>query len=108
VPRRPTPRKLVSRAGLGLWPRWKWLHERDIAVYSGDCVERLPITEPLRELPLHQIGIAAMGLVVLDWPSLTEMVTACARYQRTRFLLTVAPLAFPGATGSSVNPIATF
>ena len=77
-------------------------------MYSGDCVERLPITETVIELPLHQIGIAAMGLVLLDWPSLTDLVAACRLDRRAEFLLTVALLAIPGATGSPVNPIATF
>ena len=74
----------------------EWLRERDIAVYSGDCVERLPISDTVLQLPLHQIGIAAMGLALLDWPALTELLAACARYQRFAFLLTVAPLAIPG------------
>jgi hypothetical protein len=47
-------------------------------------------------------------LVLFDWPALTELVAACTRYQRHEFLLTVAPFAIPGATGSPVNPIATF
>jgi kynurenine formamidase len=55
------PAELVHRAGLDL-AAVEWLHQRDVAVYSGDCVERLPITEPVLELPLHQIGIAAIGL----------------------------------------------
>jgi kynurenine formamidase len=101
------PAELVARAGLDLDCVY-WLRERDVAVYSGDCVERLPISDPVLELPLHQIGLAAMGLALLDWPRLTALLAACARYDRADFLLTVAPLRIPFATGSPVNPIATF
>ena len=101
------PAQLVNRAGLDL-TAVEWLRERDVAVYSGDCVERLPSTDTVLPLPLHQIGIAAMGLVLLDWPTLADLLAACTRYQRFEFLLTVAPLAVPRATGSPVNPIATF
>jgi kynurenine formamidase len=101
------PADLVARAGLDL-DSVLWLRQRDAAVFGGDCVERLPISDPVLELPLHQIGIAAMGLCLLDWPRLTELSAACARFGRADFLLTAAPLRLRGATGSPVNPIATF
>jgi kynurenine formamidase len=101
------PAELVDRAGLDL-PSVHWLHDRDVAVFAGDCVERLPISDEVLELPLHQIGIAAMGLALLDWPALTDLLAACAGYRRWDFLLTAAPLRIPGGSGSPVNPIATF
>jgi kynurenine formamidase len=101
------PAELVARAGLDL-AAVSWLHARDVAVFAGDCVERLPISDEALPLPLHQIGIAAMGLALLDWPLLADLVAACDRYGRSEFLLTVAPLRIRGGTGSPVNPIATF
>lgn len=83
-----------------------WLHEREIAVYSGDCIERLPY--PRRALPLHQIGLAGMGLVLLDWPFMPPLVSACREEGRAEFLLVVAPLRIPAGTGSPVNPLAVF
>lgn len=85
-----------------------WLHERDIAVFGGDCVERLPGDDPDFALPLHELGIAAMGLILLDWPHLEELGAACRRFGRHEFLLTAAPLPIAHGTGSPVNPIATF
>ena len=99
--------EITTRAGLGL-EAVEWLRERDVAVFAGDCVDRLPPDDPELPLPLHQIGIAAMGLVLLDWPRLTDLLAARDRFGRSTFLLTAAPLRIPGGTGSPVNPIATF
>lgn len=95
------------RAGVGV-DAVLWLHERDVAVFGGDCVDVLPGPDPDFPLPLHQLGIGAMGLTLLDWPRLDDVVAMCARFQRHEFLLTVAPLRIVGGTGSPVNPIATF
>ena len=85
-----------------------WLHERDVAMFGGDCVDVLPGPDPDLPLPLHQLGIGVMGLTLLDWPRLDGVLALCARLQRHEFLLTVAPLPIVGGTGSPVNPIATF
>ena len=95
------------RAGLGI-DAVLWLRERDVALFGGDCVELLPGRDPDLPLPLHQLGIGAMGLTLLDWPHLDRLLAMCARLQRRQFLLTVAPLPIVGGTGSPVNPIATF
>ena len=98
---------LGRRAGVGV-DAVLWLHERDVAVFGGDCVDALPGPDPDLPLPLHQLGIGAMGLTLLDWPRLDDVAAMCARLQRHEFLLTVAPLPIIGGTGSPVNPIATF
>jgi kynurenine formamidase len=85
-----------------------WLHDREVAVYSGDCVERIPYPSEAVPLPLHQIGLVAMGLVLLDCPRLDELVATCAEFGTREFLVTAAPLRLPGATGSPVNPLCLF
>lgn len=95
------------RAGLGV-DAVLWLRERDVAVFGGDCVDVLPGHDPELPLPLHQLGVATMGLTLLDWPRLDRLVEACQRLDRHSFLLTVAPLPIAAGTGSPVNPIATF
>lgn len=95
------------RAGLDL-SAVEWLYDRDVAVYSGDCIERFPEAAGPVPMPLHQIGIARMGLVLLDAPRLRDLLTACERLGRYSFLLTVAPLVVKGGTGSPVNPLAVF
>jgi kynurenine formamidase len=95
------------RAGLGI-DAVLWLRERDVALFGGDCVDVLPGDDPDLPLPLHQLGIGAMGLTLLDWPHLDGVLGLCAQLDRRTFLLTVAPLPILGGTGSPVNPIATF
>ena len=95
------------RAGVGV-DAVLWLHERDVAVFGGDCVDVLPGPDPDLPLPLHQLGIGAMGMTLPDWARLDEVLAVCAQLQRHEFLLTVAPLPIIGGTGSPVNPIATF
>jgi hypothetical protein len=85
-----------------------WLFEREIAVYSGDCTEQLPSGYPRVPYPLHQIGFAAMGLVLLDNPNLAELIATCQGLGRFSFAVTFAPLTLAGATGCPVSPIALF
>jgi kynurenine formamidase len=85
-----------------------WLHQREVAVYSGDCVERIPYPSSAVPLPLHQIGLVAMGLVLLDCPRLEDLVATCAELATHEFMIIVAPLRLRGATGSPVNPLCLF
>jgi kynurenine formamidase len=85
-----------------------WLHDKQVAVYSGDCVDQIPFPSSRLPLPLHQVGLVAMGLVLLDCPRIDELVATCAELETNEFLLTAAPLRIPGGTGSPVNPICVF
>jgi kynurenine formamidase len=96
-----------SRAGLG--PEClAWLHDRQAAVFAGDCIEQLPSPYPRVPFPLHQVGLAAMGLVLLDSVMADQLVDLCRAIGRQTFLFTAAPLLIPNGTGSPVNPICTF
>ena len=86
-----------------------WLHERGVAVLGGDGV-----SDPVPGLaiagwmmPVHQCGLVAMGLHLLDNLRLDRLAEACARHGRYAFQLTIAPLRVERGTGSPVNPIAT-
>lgn len=85
-----------------------WLHERDVAIYAGDCIERLPSGYDGIPLPLHQVGMVAMGLWFLDNPDVEALRDACATHGTSVFALIIAPLAVPGGTASAVNPLALF
>jgi kynurenine formamidase len=96
-----------SRAGL-MAECVPWIHERQVAVYSGDCIEKMPSAHPAIPMPLHMIGLVAMGLVMLDNPDVEVLAEAARTAGRSEFLLTCSPLRIPGGTGSAVNPIAVF
>ena len=86
----------------------EWLHERQVAVYGGDCIERMPSEYPACSMPLHQIGIVQMGLILLDNVAVEDLASTCERIGRWEFMATFAPLRLRGGTGSAVNPIAVF
>jgi kynurenine formamidase len=87
----------------------RWMHERQVAVYSGDCVDAFPNPYGARyAIYFHAITLAAMGLILLDIPALEPLVEVCEKLGRHEFLLTMAPLRLKGGTGCPVNPIALF
>jgi len=85
-----------------------WLHDREVAVLGSDGIsDRLPFGQTLNwPFPIHQIGITAMGLHLIDNMHLEPLASACATRKRWEFLLTVNPLRIPGGTGCPVNPMA--
>ena len=58
--------------------------------------------------PVHLLVLVAMGMPILDNVDLERLAEECAKRKRWDFLLTTAPLAVQGATGSALNPIAVF
>lgn len=95
----------IIRAGLhaSVLP---WLHRREVAVYTGDCTERMPYPSRRFPMPLHQIGLVSMGLCLLDAPNLADLVCDCRELERWEFLITMSGVDMPGATGAPINPIA--
>jgi kynurenine formamidase len=84
-----------------------WLRERDVALLGSDAVnDVLPSGYPSLPMPVHQVGIVALGLWLLDNVALERLAEACRARQRWQFLVLVAPLRLTNATGSPVNPIA--
>jgi kynurenine formamidase len=102
------PENLGQRVGI-MPDAIRWMHQRQISVYSGDCVDAFPNPYSVRYcIYFHAIALASMGLILLDIPALEPLVELCDEMQRTEFLLTMAPLRIKGGTGSPVNPIALF
>ncbi len=59
-------------------------------------------------MPIHQCGIVAIGLHLLDNLNLADVAAACAARERWEFFFVIAPLKVKRGTGSPVNPIAIF
>jgi kynurenine formamidase len=86
-----------------------WLHERRVAILGSDTPnDTFPREYPAIGLPLHHIGIVAMGLWLLDNANLETLSEQCTRLNRWEFMLSAGPLRVQNGTGSPVNPLAIF
>jgi kynurenine formamidase len=86
-----------------------WLKQRDVALIVWETAAYTP--QPAGDLfrnAVHNFVQAILGIHVLDRADLEALSEAAAARNRWEFMLTVNPLALPNATGSPVNPIATF
>ena len=87
----------------------KWLRERDVAMVGSDAAsDVMPSMVEGVTQPIHQLLLVAMGVMIFDNCDLEALSETAAGRKRWEFLLTVAPLAVTGGTGSPLNPIATF
>ena len=87
----------------------KWLHSRDVAVLGGDGAQDvLPSGVTGISQPIHALVLVAMGMPIFDNCDLELIGKEAERRHRWEFLVTASPAAVPGATGSVLNPIATF
>lgn len=86
-----------------------WLHSRQVAVLGSDGIsDPMPFAgTPGWPFPVHQIGITAMGLHLIDNMALDGLAEVCASERRWEFLFTMAPLRLERGTGCPVNPVAT-
>jgi len=87
----------------------KWLHSRDVAILGGDDAQDvLPSGIASISQPIHTLVLVAMGMPIFDNCDLELIGQEAAKRNRWEFLVTAAPAAVPFATGSVLNPIATF
>jgi kynurenine formamidase len=110
----------ARRAAQGQWPIIqraagmyascaRWLKDRDVAMVGSDTVSDVKPSESERSLS-HFIRSCwlPMGTPIFDNCDLEALSEACNQRKRWVFMLSVAPLAVPGGTGSPLNPIAIF
>ena len=85
-----------------------WLHARKVAVLGSDGIsDPMPfVGTPMWPFPVHQIGITAIGLHLIDNMALAALAARCAALARWEFLFTMAPLRILRGTGCPVNPVA--
>jgi len=85
------------------------LSNRQVALIGADTpqdVQPSGYDEVL--MPVHAVGLVAMGLCLLDNCDLEACATTAAQLGQWDFQLAVAPIRLAGTSGSPVNPIATF
>ena len=86
-----------------------WLSEREIALIASDvAIDVYPHGYEELGLPIHTVGMWAMGLWLIDNCGLEQLAAECRDRQRWSFLMVVAPLVLGSGTGSPVNPLALF
>ena len=86
-----------------------WLRQRDVALLGGDTPPSVAPSDAEGETgAVHDFALVYLGVHIFDNCDLEALAEAAAARKRWDFLLTVAPLAIRGGTGSPVNPIATF
>jgi kynurenine formamidase len=84
-------------------------HQRGIAMICSDTGnDVMPPQYNRLSNPIHQVGIVAMGLWILDNANLEDLAAACQRRNRWEFMMCVGPLRLFNGTGSPLNPIAVF
>jgi kynurenine formamidase len=85
-----------------------WLAEREVAVLGSDGIsDPMPfVGTPDWPFPVHQIGITAMGLHLIDNVALAALAGRCAAAGRWEFLFAMSPLRIVKGTGCPVNPVA--
>jgi kynurenine formamidase len=95
-------------------PGWQaatmpWLRDRDVALIACDTGnDVVPSGYAAISIPVHIIGLVAMGLWLIDNCDLEELAATAKRLSRWEFHLAVCPLVVSGMTSSPVNPVATF
>jgi kynurenine formamidase len=86
-----------------------WLRAHDVAILGTDAAaDVIPARIDGESMPIHQLTLVAMGVWILDACDFEALAVQAEKSHRWEFLLTASPLAVPGATGSPINPVATF
>lgn len=100
----------ASKGAAGLYATCaRWLHEHDVACVGSDgASDVMPSGVEGVGQPIHLLVLVAMGMPIFDNCDLEALAAMARRENRWEFLLTAAPLAVKGGTGSPLNPIATF
>jgi kynurenine formamidase len=81
--------------------------ERDVAALGSDGnSDTAPSSTEGVDFPIHVLALNAMGVYLLDYLQLDDLLAVCERTGRWEFLFVAAPLRIPGGTGSPLNPLA--
>jgi len=100
----------TDEARAGLHPTAvHFLADRGVAALGSDGNnDTAPSTTEGVAFPIHVLALNAMGVHLLDYLQLEDVVERCRTEGRWEFLFVGAPLRIAGGTGSPLNPIAIF
>jgi kynurenine formamidase len=100
----------TASAKSGLHPAaMPFLAERGVSVLGSDGnSDTAPSSTEGVDFPIHVLALNAMGVHLLDYLQLEDLLAACERTGRWDFLFIAAPLRITGGTGSPLNPLAVF
>jgi kynurenine formamidase len=100
----------TAKAKAGLHPSAaRFLAERRIAALGSDAnSDTAPSATEGIAFPIHTLTLNAMGVHLLDYLQLEDLVGVCEREERWEFLFVGVPLRIVGGTGSPLNPLAIF
>ena len=86
-----------------------WIKARGVAFVGSDAAQDVvPSMVEGIGLPVHILLLTGLGINLLDNQDLESLSATAAKLKRWSFMLTIAPLAVKGGTGSPANIIATF
>jgi kynurenine formamidase len=100
----------TANAKSGLHPTaMPFLAERGVSALGGDGnSDTAPSSTEGVDFPIHVLALNAMGVHLLDYLQLEDLLATCQRTGRWDFLFIAAPLRITGGTGSPLNPLAVF
>jgi kynurenine formamidase len=85
------------------------VHKLGVSLLAADTAQDvIPSGYPGVRIPIHSVGLVAMGLYLLDNCNLEPLAEKCVAAGRFDFQLILSAIPFVGATGSPVNPLAVF
>jgi kynurenine formamidase len=85
-----------------------WLHEKDIAILGSDSGSDVAPARYGCDYPVHVGSLVFMGCPLIDNADFEDLAAVCTELGRAEFQFAVAPIPVSGATGSLINPLATF
>ena len=100
----------TDEARAGLHPTAvRFLADRGVAALGSDGNnDTAPSSTEGVAFPIHVLALNAMGIHLLDYLQLEDVLERCETEGRWDFLFVGAPLRIAGGTGSPLNPIAIF
>ena len=81
-----------------------WMRRREVSVFAGDIGDAHPPVDPQVAMPLHSVGLARLGMPLIDGAAVEELAAVCAELGRYAFLLSIAAPRLRGGTGVPANP----